>query len=278
MNNPINELSMFVCTFVCQLSNFSNMKIQTILDKFKLTNSILAINSNYGSLAQDGYSKLCKSKRKRKNMRKLQGNGTSFNSALEVCVRINSSINPSIIKEKNIYKMKCFPSSGKAQITGVLLENYDDANAVISEFVDFLKLNGYDNIEALNKCPNMLNYKTTVNLRENEVIDLMKLYKLILKIHDKKPRLVKEVKPPFELLVVSFGVVVRHPTTHVKKTVRVKIFQKGKINVLGCVCKEHAEKVKRILVQTFTDHWKSLVFTVDEDIIECPYPLKLLST
>ncbi len=144
---PFTPLSIFVCTYVAQLAGLR-------LDFRKLTEimcknphgCLVAINSNFGHACQPGYEQYVKKPRAEKpepakkimtirgRTRKVQGDGTCFNSAIEPVISID---HPDIDEEK-VYFVKCFPSTGETQVPGVLCLDYSDGRQVLDVFVAYL--------------------------------------------------------------------------------------------------------------------------------------------
>jgi hypothetical protein len=92
--------------------------------------NIVAINSNFSNYSLTGYEHLIKTTKVlvQKSSRARQGNGTSFNSCVELNVKfMKYNVKP--------YKLKCFPQTGYIQITGVKHEDMQDAKDVITAVV-----------------------------------------------------------------------------------------------------------------------------------------------
>lgn len=141
---------------------------------------MVAVNSNFGHAAQPGYEYLIKQPKTRRQLapvvsasgsasgggagasvasaastgsasagvaaglksstRKLQGDGTCFNSAVEPVVKIG---HPGLDPDK-IYCVKSFPTTGEIQVPGVLALDLGDGRAVLEAFAAFLNSLPFD--------------------------------------------------------------------------------------------------------------------------------------
>lgn len=140
---PLTRLALFVCTYVAKLGNLH-------IDFVELTRimckdphgCLLALNSNFGHAAQPGFEGFLKAPKPpperrvpaRGRARKVQGDGTCFNSAVEPVVAID---HPGIPDDK-VYFVKCFPTTGETQVPGVISPDLSDGHAVLEAFVAYL--------------------------------------------------------------------------------------------------------------------------------------------
>ena len=177
--------TLFVCTYVAKLDNI-NIPFETLTHKLckNLSGSVLAINSNFGHAAQPGYENHIKPPKIpstkpsiyiKGKIRKVQGDGTCFNSAIEPVIKLPNSA------EGKYYYIKCFPTTGETQIPGVIREDFSDGHDVLVEFINYLNnLNiGTDNklITIHSESPKMINYKFILNKTDqNMLINLYKLF------------------------------------------------------------------------------------------------------
>jgi len=140
---PFTTLTLFVCTYVAKLDNLHMNFVE--LTRVMCQNPhgcLLAANSNFGHAAQPGserYLKTPKPPRARRapmrgRPRKVQGDGTCFNSAVEPVITID---HPDLAEGK-VYFVKCFPTTGETQVPGVVLPNLADGHLVLAAFVDYL--------------------------------------------------------------------------------------------------------------------------------------------
>ena len=282
-----SPISLFVCTYIAKLSNICipTIKLTEIMCKDP-RGVLVAFNSNYGHACQPGYEHLLKFKKpvkvpKRGKIRKVQGDGTCFNSAIEPILFIE---HPGISPEK-IYKVKCFPTTGETQIPGVICPDLSDGHAVLVAFVDYLNdLNVSSHAEdvpqiaIIHEQPKMLNYKFRVNRNSPRI--LINLHVLALYMNKLEiikgidctpltdiqqdcfegwpvillpPYLVRETKPPTDDVKVSFRF------KCADRSPRINIFQEGKINILGADSNESALKIYAFFVQLFTANWAMFV-------------------
>jgi hypothetical protein len=140
---PLTPLELFVCTYVAKLGNL-HMNFVELTKQLcvKPHGCLLAINGNFGHASQPGYEHLLKTPKppperpapSRGRVRKFQGDGTCFNSAVEPIIGID---HPDIPEDK-VYKTKCFPTTGEAQVPGVVCPDLSDGHAVLVAFVAYL--------------------------------------------------------------------------------------------------------------------------------------------
>ena len=109
----------------------------------KIDDVYVAVNSNFVHACNDKYPHLLKdlSKVERriasfKRPRKLQGDGSCFNGAVEVCLR-EAMPGPSA-GQGHIYKVKLFPGTGTVQLPGVVREDLSDGKMVVDMLADLL--------------------------------------------------------------------------------------------------------------------------------------------
>lgn len=283
----LTEKTMFVCTYVARLIPLRKDVVEAtkIICSRELKGNILVVNSNFGHVAQEGYDYLLKTaeKKKKKNgnkirTRKVQGDGTCFNSTIEPIIRIDY---PGM-KENKIYKVKCFPTTGETQIPGVVQPDLSDARPVLDVLVNFLnELKMGENGEPIyyeNDMPKMLDYKfrvirscprLLVNLR-NLAIYLQRLEENKLRQDTKAEEddILKITLPFRPVLPTHFIREIKPPTTDVKVSLKftcgdrqpkVNIFQSGKINILGADSNEHSEDIYAFFLELFTKNWEHLV-------------------
>lgn len=275
-NEPslFSELKLFVCTYVAKLENIHvNFKTLTHILCNNLSGKVLAINSNYGHASQEGFEQFIKTFKKNSNdskgrMRKIQGDGTCFNSAVEPVIRLDETA-------KKFYYIKCFPSTGETQIPGVIDPNLQDGHDVLVEFVSLLNslsLGTEENgqvkpIFILSEGPKMLNYKFKLNVESNTLINLMRLSEYLFVLNSNQcsntdwvivspPYCLKEIKTAIDDIKVSFKF-----QTSTKRFPRVNIFQGGKINILGAESVESAKNIYNFLGNIFKHNWTKLVST-----------------
>ena len=297
---PLSPLTMFVTTYRAKLGNL-HISCEDLTRRMCATlhAPLVAFNSNYGHACQPGYESLLKARvppperlgPMRGRLRKEQGDGTCFNSAVEPIIVIAD--HPGI-SEYKVYKVKCFPTTGETQIPGVICADLSDGRAVLETFVRYLNQLGVGDVDpggggggaeprrlpvtAINENPNMLNYKffinrtsdrTLVNLRKLALyMNCLELTKAVqgggLKESQAAlfaewtavvlpPYPVRETKPPTDDIKVSFHFQVA------KREPRINIFQGGKINILGADSAESADRIYNFFVQLFMENWTKLI-------------------
>jgi hypothetical protein len=147
---------------------------------------VVVVDSNYGKYVKDGYAgvgiKKIKSnrgrkpKQKEKTGRKVQGNGSKFNSCIQFTVL---GTVPGEERRQKEYKIKVF-RNGKFQIPGVLTEDMSDAEQPLKDLVNYLSVYFLDDVSLVRIAPVMRNYK--FNLLDGKA-DLRKLFSYLLHNH-----------------------------------------------------------------------------------------------
>lgn len=272
-----SELNLFVCTYVAKLGNI-NINFEQLTYKLldKLSGNVLAINSNFGHCAQPGYETFIKHPKSPNNKshlyikgrtRKIQGDGTCFNSAIEPVIKLDSSI------EDKYYFIKCFPTTGETQIPGVIKNDFSDGHQVLITFIDFLNSmnlgiqvdNEIKKIFIESEGPKMLNYKFKLNRENNRIIiNLMKIAEYLFLLENNEelqdwkkidiPFPIKEIKSPVDDIKVSFRF-----QTSMNRSPRINIFQEGKVNILGSESFESAKLIYIFLTDMFKVNWIKLI-------------------
>lgn len=149
---------------------------------------VVIVDSNYGKFIRDGYTGLVKKpksnrgrkpKQKEKTGRKVQGNGSKFNSCIQFTVL--GTVPPIDDMEERIkeYKIKLF-RNGKFQIPGVLTEDMSDAKNPLDDLIEYLDAYFLEPIQLIRLVPVMRNYK--FHLLDG-MIDIRKLYRYCLQNH-----------------------------------------------------------------------------------------------
>lgn len=293
---PFTSIILFVCTYVAKFNNIniSPAKLTEIMCA-SLHGPLIALNSNYGHACQPGYEHLLKFpkpsvERKtpmRGRVRKIQGNGTCFCSAIEPILAID---HPGI-REDKIYKLKCFPTTGETQVPGVICADLSDGHAVLNVFINYLndlKIGIKDplsedpdsclQITAVSEQPKMLNYKFRINRNSPRILVNLRMLAIYLNIlevtklvegatlsDDQKnkfagwstivlpPYPVRETKPPIDDVKVSFRF------RGQDRAPRINIFQEGKINILGADSVNSASRIYKFFSELFVNNWAMLI-------------------
>jgi len=307
---PLTPRTPFVCTYVAKLGNLH-------IDFVKLTElmcanphgPLVAINSNFGHACQPGYEHLLKAPKpppperrmparpaRLGRPRRVQGDGTCFNSAVEPTLAID---HPGISADKT-YKCKCFSTTGEVQVPGVICPHLSDGPAAVKALVDYLNELNVGDVEApageapageapageprrlkitvISEQPKMLNDKFSVNCSSPRL--LINLHALAAYMQKLELAKVVEGMDLTDELVESFAgwpaIILppypvretKAPTDDVKvsfrfhganRAPRINIFQKGKINILGSDSTESSQRIYDFFVQLFTGNWARLV-------------------
>ena len=215
---PFTRLKMFVCTYEAQLHgiDISHAKLIKMLQP---KGAIKVLNCNYGHMCQPGYEEFLKHKPPHKpqkrlqrrpktppgggkvlrpattRKRKLQGDGTCFNSAIEVIIVLDPAAKeghygipiPPIVREmlatrpNKHYNVKTFPTTGKTQVPGVILPGHEDGAYVARVLAKYLtEFNAGEEIPGspgrhapvtvVSEQPIMKNFKFELNRSCNRII------------------------------------------------------------------------------------------------------------
>jgi hypothetical protein len=299
---PLSPLTLFVCTYVATLSNlkidFRELTRRICEIEADMPLPLVAFNSNFGHRCRPGYEEYLKAPKVpnlrvplRGRPRKVQGDGTSFNSAIEPILIIN---HPGVHSEK-VYKVKCFPTTGATQVPGVICPDLSDGSVVLSVFVDYLNSLGIGTPDAegipatiavSEEGPKMINYKfRVIRSTPRMLIDLRALSIYMDTLESSRivwdpdigdpaifepteaqsdlfrdwpslvppPFIIRETKPPTDDVKMSFRF------TGKDRFPRVNVFQEGKINILGADTFMAAEKIYHYFEQLFAANWPALV-------------------
>ncbi len=290
------KLKLFLCGCSCPITNFNNSRvisksIKILTDiiiefmKSEDNNFILAVKSNTGNYAVDGYNDQVVINKKGKN--------STMNSSIQITMKIKTK------SQKKIYKPKLFISktNGNIQISGVVCEDLSDGIIIVKQLIKFI--NHLHSIhepgtisEIIDFYPTLLNYSTGIKKKENELIDIIKLQAVLSKykidedevpvnekaelfelsnynensgfIHTTKGvNLIREiVLRDFKLsFSFDFGCVIAKKGMTKKKYPKVIIFSSGKINIFNCINFNNKRKIEKNINQIFKDNWKDIIYT-----------------
>ena len=268
----ITPLKMCLCTYGSKLdmprtdvAELSELLAGKIDDVYVAVNSnfVHACNGRYPHLLKD-LSKVERRIASFKRPRKLQGDGSCFNGAVEVCLR------PGGPSEERIYKVKLFPGTGTVQLPGVVMEDLSDGKMVVDMLADLL--------EVPRPLPEstsikMLNYNFKVQFgSENESLNLAALHKFL---HTKPktmfglPVLLSDYESV--KVVVLFGreggYEVSKPSPHGKCTAL--LYRSGKILLLGMKNPDMAKRLHYDFTQLILQNGKKFV-SVQPAPDQCP--------
>jgi hypothetical protein len=289
---PLTELKMFTCSYNAQLQNLciGFVELSHIIVA-NLRGATVAFNSNFAHGCVPGYEYLVKRPKpavvhtapSRTRPRKVQGDGTCFNSAVGPILSIE---HPGVAPDK-VYKVRCFPTTGETQIPGVLCADLSDGRAVLRAFVDYLnelKVGTRDArgeplpVEIIAEQPKMLDYKFRITrstprmlINLQALIEYMNLLEATRAVAAAPltseqaarfsawpaivlpPFPIRETKPPTDDVKVSFRF------WEAARAPRVNVFQEGKINILGAASAESADRIYEFFVRLFTENWAALI-------------------
>lgn len=253
-----------------------------LIEKLTVDTEILACRSNFGKLAYENYSEFVKSrktkrgrkkKEKKQKMRKCQGTGDEMNSQITFVIKSTTvnfddgimPINP------KVYKFKVF-RTGKLQLPGVKpadIEDVVECAKILAAELD-LVLHAGDDISKrtmlANLNPVMKNYKFVANIPPNSIFILPELKKLMI-IDENKPEGERDANIPphpkfsfkkctYDKMAIAF----RTPTPEKpKKKVKINIFMRGKINILGGLHPEPLKSICTYLHYMLQKHYDKVV-------------------
>jgi hypothetical protein len=222
--------------------------------------------------------------------RKPQGDATCFNSALEVTIIPGAADAPPPAVQAvyaanpgKYYAVKSFPSTGQTQVPGVVCPDYADGALVARLWAAFLTEAGVGvdpaaRVGIEGERPIMVNFKFHL-LRSSERV-ILNLPRIIRRLETLKaaasagegggkeqgagggspplPFQIREIKHPQDGQNLSFKFVCPVQGGGGKK-VRVNIFYRGKVNILGACDAESPRRIHDFLGALFTAHWTEFV-------------------
>ena len=293
---PFSEPRLFVCTYEADLSNLGTPHSE-LIGRLAPAGAVKALNCNYGHFAQPGFERFLKHPRPRPEggwaprpglegrpagglapamvrQRKLQGDGTCFNSAIEAVVVPGPEDGPfppqlealfAANPEKH-YAVKSFPTTGKTQVPGVLDPGLVDGAFVARLWARFLTDQAAGRapglpVEVVAERPIMQNFKFHLNpTGAREVLDLPRLVLWLERLKDRPgplplPYPIRELKHAQDNQNISF----KFQLGGANRRVRVNIFYRGKVNILGAGTHESARRIHSFLCEAVRAHWGTFV-------------------
>lgn len=196
----------------------------------------------------------------KKKLRKMQGNGSSFNSQITFILKY---------KDK-CYKPKLF-RNGSMTIPGIHPRNIQDLKECIFNFSDYLKENKEILCNGEVKCeeiiPVLKNYKAIIRFRAgHNAIDLNELANII---NEDMIEILSEFSP-LKICACDYNRTLPRPLT-IKfntplpwiqsKLMRVEIYARGKINIKGGLYIGYTKNVLFVLNMLFEKYYDDICYT-----------------
>lgn len=290
---PFTPLTMFTCTFVVKVDNIarSHRELTDILGPIVATGrgAVKALNSNFGHYCQEGYEHFLKRPKPPLQplgacsgrlapatirRRKPQGDATCFNSALELKIIPSPDDDPppsvrTVLKNspKKYYAVKSFPSTGQTQIPGVVCPDVSDGLFVATLWAHFLTKAGVGTfsdrpVSIVSTRPIMVNFKFRLACQNDRTVlclaRVVEYLRVVKETADGLPFPIREIKNAQDCLNMSFKFVCPALGANTK-TVRVNIFYRGKVNILGATDFENPREIHRYLSALFRERWGAFV-------------------
>ena len=264
-----SDLQVFVSTLEFVLENLMPQDQIELFNRLTPNGSVRALNTNFGHKAQPAFAADLKNPETRKSrprlrprigddqapnqnidpatrrVRKVQGDGTCFNSAIEVAIDLTELApdhHPPLDTRcaTKSYKVKTFPINGITQIPGTICQSFEDGICIAHIWAQYLTRSGValdrqKPIVAANIHPIMINSKFHIIQSVAGRNTLVRLSELLNVLEREKtlnpptrPYPMREIKTPQNSHNVSFKFV-----TSANHRIRINIFHSGKINILG---------------------------------------------
>jgi hypothetical protein len=285
-----------ITNFNYSMEEFTNMIKENFPDFILSLNSNYAHVCQPGC---EGELKLNSKKKKNKifKKRQTQGDETIFHSAIQLNLILNSTIENFLAQSKaKVYKIKLYPSTGKIQIPGIIKSDLSDGIEIINKLINYINVLTFEKNKVENKYEIediniiMINYKTSLHLISprilfnlnsiGEYIQLLEyLYiyedmteKWAIPIHEENSfkKWEKLILPPFLISDTKLKNNDKHISftfiplsTEIKpkkgKIATIKIFQQGKINILGIKNEYYANKIYIFLKNIIKNNVKNFI-------------------
>ena len=242
----VPPFQMFVCTYGVQMTELK-ISHRDLIKKLEPDGMVKVLNCNYEHKTAVGYEEFKKTAKKKNNPRNGEGDRTCLNSAIEPRIFPDDTFRAEvgIGESKKVYRMKCFPTTGSLQVTGVVLESLEDGAAVAQTWVNYLnkQLKLDEPIRILSQSIMMLNFKTKIPIGKDEIINMHRLTQhFIAHQYDK----IVSLAPPASREKISFKY-------NDNKKILVVIFPSGCINIFGANRFDSVGKIHSFLERVFAD-------------------------
>jgi hypothetical protein len=273
----LDDLKMTIYSYQAQVSGLivDFLKLYYMLEPtIDETEEIIALHCNFAHrinsrLDEEWAERVSKDKpSSKKKTRKPVGDGTCFNTCLEIYIKIN---HPEIDEDK-FYKMKCSSTTGQIQIPGGRLESREDCRAVVNVFLNHLKKHNIcdPTAEIVSEKISMKNFKSRINIQPGLDLCTHKLSRYFYNIEHEEmidpeaklvepPFRIRETKNPDECPRTSFKI--QFGPHQKKDSFRVEIFNNekkidvGRINFKGTKGDEYAHQAYQYLEKVIRENW-----------------------
>lgn len=264
------------------LTNTKFHEEQLIAKLAKVNQHIVAVDCNYGTHKNDLYTpkRAVAKKVKPKKKRKFQGSGKCFNSQITFYIRI---LNNNIAEQ---YGFKVF-RTGKLQLPGAKISSIKNIIASIKHIVDILNSALHPDEADINKMisleyvtPSMKNYKFTIQMDPNCILSLAQLIKIIL---EKKKDYNKDTCKYPQIIDAKYSgedtkLYINFMKPKSDKPIRVNIFNRGRVNILGGTDDKTTKHIFRFLQNIFVEYKDDLIINPnalddDYDIVDAALPV-----
>lgn len=291
---PFSPIVMFVCTFEAVINNI-NRTHEDLIGVLEPRGAIKALNCNFGHKVLPGFERFEKrpkskqapgaraeprgrligSSRRRLapanvRPRKPQGDATCFNSALEVTIIPGPEDNPppAVLEyfarnPNKHYAVKSFPTTGKTQVPGVVCDGLVDGTFIAQRWAKYLTESGVAEdpslpITVVEERPIMLNFKFFLyRASERVILNLSAIahhLEVVKESGEALPYPVREIKHVQDGQNISFKFV-----SPAGKKVRVNMFFRGKVNILGAAEFETPRAIYNYLSVLIYDRWGEFI-------------------
>jgi hypothetical protein len=285
-----NLFTMPINTTTTMEGFLSNVRFheKDLLDELDVDAEIVTIRCNFGKLIFAGYTAPVKvrttnrgrkKKERVKKLRKKQGEGTDFSSQMTFIIRATDELdaNGRVPPNSVVYKFKAF-RNGMIQLPGARPESIEEIIICAKKLEKIFNfhLHPFEQNLALRTSlthlnPVMKNYKFTIKLANNHIIDQTLLYNILIqerRMQRDTPRIfmIKYSRQETKLSIKFLTPTPKKP----KKTTRVNVFMRGKVNILGAYNAETTTAICKYLHGLFEVHKELFVY---EGVVVPPPPL-----
>ena len=236
--------------------DIKNLDYKKLCKCFEPSGDIVAINNNFFHMALEGYEsyitkpKSEKSKQKSIALKKIVGDGSTFNSSIEFMVS----------NDGNIRLLRYYPRSGQVQIIGCQY-----SQELIDKFIDYLRNSGVEMFSSVKfesgPHPLLQNYKFAILLGKKKYVNIKNLAECLQ--YDEE--LISNC--PFSIQYVKHSKSDVHSKIAIVFTnkIRIHIWMKsGKVNILGTVTELSASLIYDFIYDIFSTRDNDFVCNAPE--------------